>query len=101
MQSFRTDVSPFGIYDLAGNAREWCVDRYSPTAFADALKASNRQLRNWKGPRTGKPENARVVKGNGPNWDAWFRVGMDGSHSHPDVGFRCVLRLPERESSGK
>ena len=24
VKSFRTDLSPFGIYDLAGNAREWC-----------------------------------------------------------------------------
>jgi formylglycine-generating enzyme required for sulfatase activity len=101
VKSFRTDVSPFGIYDLAGNAREWCVDRYSPTSFADALKSSNGQLRNWKGPRIGEPENAHVVKGNGPNWDAWYRVGMDGVHSHANVGFRCVLRLPERDSSDK
>jgi formylglycine-generating enzyme required for sulfatase activity len=98
VKSFRTDLSPFGIYDLAGNAREWCVDHYSPTAFADALKSSSGQLRNWKGPRVSHPENARVVKGNGPNWDAWYRVGMDGAHGHPNVGFRCVLRLPEKEN---
>ena len=98
VKSFRTDLSPFGIYDLAGNAREWCIDRYSPTAFADALKSSSGQLRNWKGPRVGHPENARVVKGNGPNWDAWYRIGMNGTHGHPDVGFRCVLRLPEKEN---
>jgi formylglycine-generating enzyme required for sulfatase activity len=98
VKSFRTDVSPFGIYDLAGNAREWCIDRFSPTAFADAFKSSGGQLRNWKGPRVGRPENARVVKGNGPNWEAWYRVGMDAAHGHPDVGFRCVLRLPEKEN---
>ncbi len=98
VKSFRTDLSPFGIYDLAGNAREWCSDHYSPTAFADALKSSSGQLRNWKGPRISHPENARVVKGNGPNWDAWYRVGMNGTHGHPDVGFRCVLRLPEKEN---
>ncbi len=98
VKSFRTDLSPFGIYDLAGNAREWCIDRYSPTAFADALKSSSGQLRNWKGPRISHPENARVVKGNGPNWDAWYRIGMNGTHGHPDVGFRCVLRLPEKEN---
>ncbi len=99
VKSFRTDVSPFGIYDLAGNAREWCVDNYSPTAFADALRAASGQLRNWKGPRMGHPENAHVVKGNGPHWDAWYRTGMDGSHTHSNVGFRCVLRLPKREAS--
>jgi formylglycine-generating enzyme required for sulfatase activity len=96
VKSFRTDVSPFGIYDLAGNAREWCVDHYSPTAFADAIKESNGQLRNWKGPRNGQPENAHVVKGNGPGWVAWFRAGMNGLSHHRDVGFRCVLRLREK-----
>jgi formylglycine-generating enzyme len=97
VRTFRTDVSPYGIYDLAGNAREWCTDRYSPTAFSDALKSANGgELRNWKGPRLGEMENAQVVKGNGPNWDAWYRTGMDGTHAHADVGFRCILRLPEK-----
>src|SRR5262249_10333061 len=26
--SFQGDVSPFGVYDLAGSAREWCNDLY-------------------------------------------------------------------------
>jgi formylglycine-generating enzyme required for sulfatase activity len=97
VRTFRTDVSPYGIYDLAGNAREWCTDRYSPTAFAAALKsASGGELRNWKGPRLSETEDAHVVKGNGPNWDAWYRMGLDGTHPHNNVGFRCILRLPEK-----
>ena len=97
VRTFRTDVSPYGIYDLAGNAREWCTDRYSPTAFADARKsASGGELRNWKGPRFTENENIHVVKGNGPNWDAWYRTGLDGTHPQAAVGFRCILRLPEK-----
>ncbi len=97
MKSFGTDVSPFGIYDLAGNAREWCLDHWSPTAFTAAHKASARnQLRNWKGPRTADPVNFHVVKGNGPGWDAWYREGMDATLHHPNVGFRCVLRLSDK-----
>jgi formylglycine-generating enzyme required for sulfatase activity len=95
VKSFGTDVSPFGIYDLAGNAREWCIDRWSPTAFADAQKSSSTPLRNWKGPRNA-PADVHVVKGNGPGWDAWYRVGMNATQHHPDVGFRCVLRLNEK-----
>jgi formylglycine-generating enzyme len=94
-RSFGTDVSPFGIYDLAGNAREWCIDRWSPTAFADAQKSSSTPLRNWKGPRNA-PADIHVVKGNGPGWDAWYRAGMNATQHHPDVGFRCVLRLNEK-----
>jgi sulfatase modifying factor 1 len=94
-KSFGTDVSPFGIYDLAGNAREWCTDRWSATAFADAQKSSSNPLRNWKGPRNA-PVDIHVVKGNGPHWDAWYRAGMNGTQHHADVGFRCVLRLNEK-----
>jgi formylglycine-generating enzyme required for sulfatase activity len=93
VKSFRTDISPFGIYDLAGNAREWCLDRYSPTAFADVMKASHASLRNWKGPRIAKPADSHVVKGNGPNWQSWYRIGVKAVERRPDVGFRCVLHL--------
>ncbi len=97
VKSFGTDVSPFGIYDMAGNAREWCLDHWSPTAFTAAHKASARsQLRNWKGPRAADPVNFHVVKGNGPGWYAWYREGMDATLHHPNVGFRCVLRLSEK-----
>jgi formylglycine-generating enzyme required for sulfatase activity len=96
VKTFATDVSPFGIYDLAGNAREWCSDRWSPTAFADAQKSSQNPLRNWKGPRNA-PADVHVVKGNGPHWDAWYRVGMNTTQHHANVGFRCVLRLNEKE----
>ncbi len=97
VKSFGTDVSPFGIFDLAGNAREWCLDHWSPTAFVAAHKTSARtQLRNWKGPRAADPVNFHVVKGNGPGWYTWYREGMDATLHHPNVGFRCVLRLSEK-----
>jgi sulfatase modifying factor 1 len=96
VKSFGTDVSPYGIYDLAGNAREWCSDRYSDTAFAEAQKLSQTPLRNWKGARTAQPADFHIVKGNGPGWKTWYRVGMNSLERHPDVGFRCVLRLGEK-----
>jgi sulfatase modifying factor 1 len=96
VKTFGTDVSPFGIYDLAGNAREWCSDRWSPTAFADAQKSSSVPLRNWKGAKNAQPADFHVVKGNGPGWEAWYRAGVNGLQHHSDVGFRCVLRLNEK-----
>ena len=97
VKTFRTDVSPFGIYDLAGNAREWCTDRWSPTAFAEAQKSSRTPLRNWKGAHTAQPADFHVVKGNGPDWDAWYRVGMSGTQHHEDVGFRAASAATQRE----
>lgn len=90
--SFSTDQSIYGIYDLAGNAREWCSDYYSPTSHAEATQAQSRTLRNWTGAKKGLP-GQRVVKGNGPDWSAWHRQGRIHNERHPDVGFRCVLRV--------
>lgn len=93
VQEFPTDQSQFGIFDLAGNAREWCSDLYSPTAHRDATSASAKLLRNWAGPKRGTVAGQRVVKGNGLDWSTWHREGRAGTEKHPDVGFRGVLRI--------
>ena len=90
--AYPTDRSPYGILDLAGNASDWCSDLYSPTAHSDARAATNSD--NWPGPKKVKDMNLRVVKGNGPDWSVWHRQGKDMGKGHPDIGFRCVLRLP-------
>jgi len=91
--AFPTDQSPYGIYDLAGNAREWCSDVYTEDAHKEAAGTSGQAPHNWAGPK--KTGNLRVVKGNGPDWSAWHRTGREIGRGHPDVGFRCVLRLPK------
>ena len=88
------DTSPYGIFDLAGNAKEWCADLYSPTAHADAVASATDIPYNWSGPRKTRDTNLRVVKGNGNEWSAWHREGKDMGKGHNDVGFRCVLRIP-------
>lgn len=91
---FAGDVSPYGIYDLAGNAREWMQDWYTADAHREASKISqSRTLTNWAGPRRSSQTGLRVVKGAGPQWQVWYRwPGSMGDHM-PDVGFRCVLNL--------
>jgi len=99
VNSFRADRSRYGVVDLAGNAREWCLDPYSERAFKDAAESGPRILENWK--RVGRPSlpHHRVVKGNGPDWSLWHRAGRASQASGSDVGFRCVLRvdLPEAD----
>jgi formylglycine-generating enzyme required for sulfatase activity len=101
---FPTDQSVYGIFDLAGNAREWCSDWYSDTAHEEAARSPERALRNWSGPKKASVSGQRVVKGNGPDWSAWHRQGRAMTERHSDVGFRCVLRVkapPPVASRGK
>ncbi len=91
--AFANDRSPYGIYDLAGNAREWCSDLFSDHAHREAVTSSNQTPHNWAGPKKVANLNLRVVKGGSPDWSAWGRQGRDIGKGFPDVGFRCVLKV--------
>lgn len=93
VKSFRNDRSIFGVYDLAGNVREWTSDLYSATAYKDAQNSPTSGLKNWEGPKKGSIDNTRVVKGNGPDWAVWHRAPGKVGDKIPDVGFRCVVSL--------
>lgn len=95
IKSFRTDQSVYGVFDLAGNVREWVLDPWSPTAYQDNQATAVSQLRNWDGPKKGAVESTRVVKGNGPGWNVWHRSGVIQTSKVPDIGFRCVVSLKE------
>lgn len=96
--SFPPDYSPYGIYDLAGNAREWCADWYAESAHVE-FQSSKQPLRNWSSPKKATTTNYRLVKGAGPDWAVWKRVGQDMQERLPDVGFRTVLRLPSSDTT--
>jgi sulfatase modifying factor 1 len=92
VMSFRADISPYGVYDLAGNAREWCADMYSATTYQEATRNGETVVRKWAGPKRAVVANHRVVKGNGPDWMAWNRSSVSMRAPGANVGFRCVLR---------
>ncbi len=93
IKSFRSDQSVYGVFDLAGNAREWCLDLYSDRAHHELSNVSPQRARNWKGPRNVPNSNYRVVKGTGPDWAVWHRHHADMRQHAADIGFRCVLRV--------
>jgi len=94
------DQSPYGIYDLAGNAREWTADFYRPNAHQEAAEqAATKALRNWTGPKSAAMGSQRVIKGAGDDWAMWHRAAADMSATLPDVSFRGVLRLNQPKST--
>jgi formylglycine-generating enzyme len=78
----------FGLFDMNGNARQWCSDRwgsYSPQAATDPLGPDDN-------------ESMRILKGG--SWFAdvgYSRLGIRlpkaPSTPNNDFGFRCVLDL--------
>ena len=86
--------NPFGVYDMLGNASEWCADAYAPYPGYTGP--------DWvfteHGPFVdGEPRlQGRVVRGG--NWDSpdavfvrfTHRTAYEPSRHGPHIGFRCV-----------
>ena len=88
--------NPYGLYDVCGNAAEWCSDLYDPEYYLNSGR------RNPKGPDESRSGN-RVVRGgsylSAENSDAAFKVSARSQQpenlSYHDLGFRCVKDLPQ------
>ncbi|HUT35464.1 MAG TPA: formylglycine-generating enzyme family protein [Planctomycetota bacterium] len=70
--------NPWGLYDMLGNVREWVLDFYSPTAYADNAKA--KPCVNPRGPATGK-----------------YHVARGGFYDNPPADLRCAARAFEED----
>jgi formylglycine-generating enzyme required for sulfatase activity len=87
--SYEKDKSPFGLYDMSGNAREWVQDWYEEQYYQRAPS------QNPKGPDSGDMKAMR-----GSSWNDSSLMGRTTSRMKmfPDyrditVGFRCAKPL--------
>ena len=85
------DVSPFGLYDMGGNAREWVSDWYGERYYSTAPSE------NPKGPLEG---DNRVLRGGSWNDTADLarttaRMKMFPDYRDMSIGFRCAKDLRE------
>ncbi|REJ72672.1 MAG: hypothetical protein DWQ34_12345 [Planctomycetota bacterium] len=95
--SFKADRSVYGVYDLAGNAQEWCADYYADDAYRQAVPSDGSIAVNWDGPRRPSISGHRVVRGRSPDWRLWHRASESMTGTPENVGFRGVLRFEPAE----
>ena len=88
----------YGIYDMAGNVFEWCMDEYDSDFYEDSPKnnpISGKQI-SFVDNDFANIETRRVCRGGG--WDSHSyrlrvatRNGFDPDSTSEGVGFRCVV----------
>jgi len=84
--SFEAGKSPYGVYNMGGNVREWLADWFVPDYYVDAPD------RNPPGPDSGI---GRVLRGgswrsNIPVALSTYRLWYDPKVKDEYIGFRCA-----------
>lgn len=85
--SYESGISPYGMYDMAGNVMEWVADWYDPNYYASSPSS------NPLGPDSGKNRVLRggtwgsTVSGLRTSIRIWYPPDFQGV----DFGFRCAI----------
>ena len=95
VMSFPTDLSPFGVYDLAGNAMEWTSDIYDTNYHSRFRGAA---AFDPTGPATSRTRPPRPPSRAAPHLAGLMARGPEARHELPYLGFRWPC--PSRPRSG-
>jgi sulfatase modifying factor 1 len=90
VMTFAEDASPFGVFDMAGNAIEWTKDWFDPRYYKHIAKATTDNPAG-AAKRTGSDQ--LVVKGGSKKWSVTHREAVPITNRLPYLGFRCVLMV--------
>ncbi|MFN8453976.1 MAG: SUMF1/EgtB/PvdO family nonheme iron enzyme [Anaerolineae bacterium] len=87
VDSFAQGVSPFGVYNMAGNVTEWVADTFDENFYANSpvvnpVNSSGGAGRIFRGGSFGNPDGAFYTTSR--------RYGNANSFNDVDVGFRCA-----------
>lgn len=122
INAYPNGVSPYGCFNMVGNAAEWVNDWYHPEAY-QAMPFENPPgptlaevreyiLKQWNPRRRGKnetpPAALKVLRGGSGNFGARFKFDRDRFTTysrvsvHPDlnnlnIGFRCARSATPEE----
>lgn len=87
--SYPSGISPYGVFNMAGNVSEWVYDWYQPDYYTQQLNAPDP---NPKGPIAGTEKVHR-----GGSWDtiplflrSVHRMSQPPGNPTAAIGFRCV-----------
>ncbi len=98
VSSYPGGVSPFGMFDIAGNVTEWVADVYDPAFYANS-PASN--------PVNTSSGDTRIYRGgsfdnrDGTVYTTSRRFIQNRAFSDVDVGFRCARDATEVNASAQ
>jgi formylglycine-generating enzyme len=96
VMSFPEDSSPFGVFDMAGNALEWARDWYDPRYFH---RLRDKTTDDPPGPPSKQKGIQRSVRGGSKDWLVFDRQGVDSDHRAAYLSFRCTLAVEGGEAS--